>query len=122
LPGWPGTIAWRGHPDAAQSAGQAAYLLRGWGADHLIPKFQHLKAGEYLAGPALSWSRSVIALGSRCALDPPICAPVAGVDIADSATPEWMICAPGLTELLRNAGMLCGFRRVTAQPQKLPRA
>ena len=45
--------------------GQAAYLLRGWGTYHLIPKFQHLKAGEYLAGPALSWSRSVIALGSR---------------------------------------------------------
>lgn len=45
--------------------GQAAYLLRGWGTYNLIPKFQHLKAGEYLAGPALSWSRSVIALGSR---------------------------------------------------------
>jgi hypothetical protein len=52
--------------------GQAAYLLRGWGTYHLIPKFQHLKAGEYLAGPALSWSRSVVALGSRCALDPPL--------------------------------------------------
>ena len=35
------------------------------------PQVPAPRAGQYLAGPALSWSHSVIALGARCALDPP---------------------------------------------------
>lgn len=73
--------------------GRAAHLLRAW-PSITLSQFQHLKAGEYLAGPALSRSRSVIVLGSRSALDPPSWTPATRPQAGRVVAPDQVVLEP----------------------------
>ena len=62
------------------------------------PQFQRLKAAEHLTGPAAARSRAVIALGSRCELDPP--------DGAAERSSAWLpVPRPNVRYVLRCAAL-----------------
>ena len=85
-----------GTSDAAQSAGAGRSPTPPGGADHLIPSSSTSRPVNTSQVRRSSRSCSVIALGLRCALDPPICAASRRQPSSFAVLRNWVFCTPAL--------------------------